>query len=195
MDTVFAEYNAEGNANGNYGYAGFPTVSAREYIRQFAEIVEIDTFADLPTAPVGATVTYAGYGLRFVLIDRDAFVEVVKWADMEGQRCAKLRLTGYNFAGESILSIWRGVNSYAMVFPVAGAVDFTAGNFTVKVGTDSVTSGDAIAPGTVVTVAGASGYDLSSVKVNGADVAIADDSASFTMPQGNVTLTVTTSAE
>lgn len=195
MDTVFAEYNAEGNANGNYGYAGFPTVSAREYIRQFAEIVEIDTFADLPTDPVGATVTYAGYGLHFVLIDRDAFVEVVKWADMEGQRCAKLRLTGYNFAGESILSIWRGVNSYAMVFPVAGAVNFTAGNFTVKVGDDAVTSGDAIAPGTVVTVAGADGYNLSSVKINGEDVAIADDSASFAMPQGNVTLTVTTSAE
>lgn len=114
MDTVFAEYNAEGNANGNYGYAGFPTKTAREYIRQYAELVEIDTFAELPT-----NADYAGYALHFVLVDRDAFVEVVKWADSEGQRCSKLRLTGYSFQGESILSIWRGVNSYAIVAPVA----------------------------------------------------------------------------
>lgn len=195
MDTVFAEYNAEGNANGNYGYAGFPTVSAREYIRQFAEIVEIDTFASLPDDPINAEVAYQGYGLHFVLIDRDAFVEVVKWADMEGQRCSQDRLTGYSFQGESILSIWRGVNSYAMVFPVAGAVSFASGNFTVKVGDDAVTSGDAIAPGTTVTVAGATGYDLVTVKVNGVDATIAEDSASFVMPQGNVTIVVTTTAE
>lgn len=111
MDTVFAEANANGNGN-NFGYAGFPTVSARDYLRKFAELVEIDTFASLPT-----NADYADYNLHFVLIDRDAFVEVTKWADMEPQRCAKLRLWGYNFAGESIMSIWRGVNSYAMVFP------------------------------------------------------------------------------
>ena len=74
MDTVFAEFNAKGNANGNYGFAGFPTVSAREYIRQFAELVEIDTFATLSTDPADAEVSYSGYNLKFVLIDRDAFV-------------------------------------------------------------------------------------------------------------------------
>lgn len=194
MDTVFAEANAKGNGN-NFGYAGFPTVSAREYLRQFAELVEIDTFAELPTDPVDATITYAGYALHFVLIDRDAFVEVVKWADMEGQRCAKARLTGYNFAGESILSIWRGVDSYAMVFPKAGEVSFTSGNFDVAVGETAVTSGDAIAPGQTVTVSGASGYDLTKVEVNGVEIAIADDEASFVMPQTDVTITVTTSAE
>ena len=115
MDTIFAEVNLSGQEGNGYGYAGFPTVSAREYIRQFAEIVEIDTFAPLPT-----NATYAGMALHFVLIDRDAFVEVVKRADVEGQRCAKQRLTGYNWQGESILSIWRGVNSYALVFPVSG---------------------------------------------------------------------------
>ena len=115
MDTIFAEVNLSGQEGNGYGYAGFPTVSAREYIRQFAEIVEIDTFAALPT-----NATYADMALHFVLIDRDAFVEVVKRADVEGQRCAKQRLTGYNWQGESILSIWRGVNSYALVFPVSG---------------------------------------------------------------------------
>lgn len=189
MDTVFAEANANGNGN-NYGYAGFPTVSARDYLRQFAELVEIDTFAELP-----ANTDYADYALHFVLIDRDAFVEVVKWADMEGQRCAKARLTGYNFAGESILSIWRGVDSYAMVFPKAGAVSFTSGNFDVAVGETAVASGDAIAPGQTVTVSGASGYDLTKVMVNGVEITIADDEASFVMPQADVTITVTTSAE
>ena len=111
MDVVFAEANADGTASG-YGYAGFPTVSAREYISQFAEIVEIDTFASLPTNSA-----YTDYNLHFVLIDRDAFVEVVKYADMEGQRCAKDRLIGYNWQGESIISIWRGANAYALVFP------------------------------------------------------------------------------
>ena len=194
MDTVFAEANAKGNGN-NFGYAGFPTVSARDYLRQFAELVEIDTFADLPTDPVDAEVTYARYALHFVLVDRDAFVEVVKWGDTEGQRCSAKRLVGYSFQGESILSIWRGVDSYAMVFPKAGAVTFTSGNFDVEVGETAVTSGDAIAPGTTVTVSGASGYDLTKVMVNGVEIAIADDSASFVMPQADVTLTVTTSAE
>lgn len=114
MDVVFAEANLDGDGTG-YGYAGFPTVSAREYITQFAEIVEIDAFAPLPT-----NANYTDKALHFVLIDRDAFVEVVKNATVEGQRCAKQRLTGYNWQGESILSIWRGVNSYALVFPIAG---------------------------------------------------------------------------
>ena len=112
MDTVFAEANLAGAGTG-FGYAGFPTVSAREYIGAFAEIVEIDSFATIPTNK-----DYADLALHFVLIDRDALVEVVKWADMEGQRCAKARLTGYNYQGESILSIWRGANAYAMLFPV-----------------------------------------------------------------------------
>ena len=115
MDTIFAEVNLTGQEGNGYGYAGFPTVSAREYIRQFAEIVEIDTFAPLPT-----NATYEGLALHFVLIDRDAFVEVVKNATVEGQRCGRARLTGYNWQGESIFSIWRGVNSYALVFPVSG---------------------------------------------------------------------------
>lgn len=186
MDTVFAEFNAKGNANGNYGYAGFPTVSAREYLRQFAELVEIDSFADLPTDPAAATVTYAGYGLKFVLIDRDAFVEVVKWADVEGQRCAKLRLTGYNFAGESILSIWRGVNSYAMVFPKSGTVEFSGTGVGATVDGDAITTGASVAPGTEVTMTVASGT-IASITVNGTTIS----GAKFTMPQENVVVTVT----
>lgn len=189
MDTVFAEANAAGNDN-NYGYAGFPTVTAREYLRQFCEIAEIDTFAALPT-----NINYVGYTLHAVLIDRDAFIENVKWENSESMRCAKERATGTNWQGESVLSIWRGVNSYAMVFPNAGTVTYTAGNFTVAVGETAVSSGGAVDVGQTVTVAASAGYDLTEVKVNGAAIAIANDQATFTMPQGNVTIAVTTTAE
>lgn len=186
MDTVFAEYNAEGNANGNYGYAGFPTVSAREYLGGFAEIVEIDSFASLPTDPADATVSYTGYGLKGVLIDRDAFVEIIKNQSVEGQRCAKKRLTGYNWQGQSIFSIWRGVNSYAMVAPLAGACNFSGTGVGATVGGDAITSGDAVAPGTTVTMTVQSGT-IASITVNGTTIS----GASFVMPQENVTVTVT----
>ena len=186
MDTVFAEYNAEGNANGNYGYAGFPTVSAREYLGGFAEIVEIDSFAALPTDPADAEVSYTGYGLKGVLIDRDAFVEIIKNQSVEGQRCAKKRLTGYNWQGQSIFSIWRGVNSYAMVAPLAGACNFSGSGVGATVGGDAITNGDAVAPGTTVTMTVTSGT-IASITVNGTTIS----GASFVMPQENVTVTVT----
>lgn len=195
MDNVFAEANVNGNGS-NFGYAGFPTVSAREYIRQFVgDIVEIDSFGSLPTDPADAVITYAGYDLKFVLIDRDAFVEIIKNQSVEGQRCAKKRMTGYNWQGQMVFSVWRGVDSYAMVARAAGNVAFTSGNFTVKAGTESVTTGDAIAPGTVLTIAAATGYDLSAVTVNGTSLTIADDKATFAMPQGDAAISVTTVSE
>jgi len=186
MDTIFAEFNAKGGSNGNFGFAGFPTVSAREYLRAFCEIVEIDSFAPLPTDPLDAVVTYAGYDLHFVLIDRDAFVEVVKYANVEGQRCAKERLTGYSWRGESIFSIWRGVNAYAMVFQSGGAVTFSGENVTAAVGDTSLTSGDLVAPGKTVKMA-ITGGTVASITVNG--TTINDDE--FVMPQEDVTVTVT----
>ena len=195
MDNVFAEANVNGNGS-NFGYAGFPTVSAREYIRQFVgDIVEVDSFGSLPTDPADAVVTYAGYDLKFVLIDRDAFVEIIKNQSVEGQRCAKKRMTGYNWQGQMIFSIWRGVNSYAMVARAAGEVTFASGNFTVKNGTTSVTTGDDIAPGTVLTIEAAAGYNLSTVTVNGTSLTIADDKATFAMPQGDAAIVVTTASE
>ena len=191
MDTVFAEANAKGNGN-NYGYAGFPTVTARAYLGQFADLVEIDGFGSIPT-----NVSYSGMTLHAVLIDRDAFIENVKYADAESMRCAKERATGTNWQGESILSIWRGVNSYAMLFRAAGEVTYTSGNFTVKAGETSITSGDAIAPGTVITVAAAAGYDLTAVTVNGdsIDINTVDDEATFVMPALDAEIVVTTASE
>ena len=50
-----------------------------------------------------------------MLIDREALFEVRKYADVEAQRCAKPRSTGYNYSGESIMHIWKGAPSYAML--------------------------------------------------------------------------------
>lgn len=185
MDAVFAEYNARGNANGNYGYAGFPTVSAREYLRSFSQIVEIDSFAALPdNTDASYEFKTAGYCLKAVLTDRDAFVEIIKNQSVEGQRCAKKRLTGYNWQGQSIFSIWRGVNSYALLGKTEGGITVTGGS--ASVGGDTVTSA---APGTVVTVAPTSGT-ITKVVVNGEDLGAVD---SFVMPQADAVVVITAS--
>ena len=97
----------------NAGYKGFPTVSGRDYLRRFTDIVEVDAFPAIPTSE-----TYKDKRLAGVLIDRDAMREVVKYADVEPMRCANERATGYNFQGESIMAIWRGAPSYALLADV-----------------------------------------------------------------------------
>jgi len=99
------------------GNKAVPTVGAREYINKFADIVEIDAFPDIPT-----NTTYTTQRIGAVLIDRDALREVVKYADVESMRCANERATGYNYQGESIMVIWAGAPSYAML------VDPSSGN-------------------------------------------------------------------
>lgn len=92
------------------GYGGVPTVSAREFLRSFSEIIEIDVWPDLPT-----NATYEDYRLGAVLLDRSGMREIVKRNDMEPDRCVNLRSTGYSYQGESILAIWRGAPSYALL--------------------------------------------------------------------------------
>jgi hypothetical protein len=94
----------------NAGYKGFPTVSGREYIKRFADIVEVDCFPSIPTNS-----NYTNKRLGAVLIDRDAMREVIKYADVESHRCVNERATGYSYQGESIMAIWRGAPSYAML--------------------------------------------------------------------------------
>lgn len=112
LNNCFANANAAGKGTG-YGYAGFPTRSFREYISDFGEIVEIDSFASLPTTSAG---TYANKRLGAVMIDRDAFVENVQYANVEAFRCTKERATGYSHQGSSTLSIYHGLDSFAMLF-------------------------------------------------------------------------------
>lgn len=113
LDAVFANANAAGTGTG-YGYAGFPTKTFREFVSRFSEICEIDSFASLPTATATAK-----QRLGAVLMDRDALVEKIEYADVESFRCAKERATGYSYQGSSTLSIWQGLDSYAMLFKTA----------------------------------------------------------------------------
>ena len=112
LDAIFANTNvAADNVSTGYGYAGFPTKTFRDYVGRFSEICEIDSFASLPT-----NTTYSAARLGAVLMDRDALVEKIEYADVESFRCAKERATGYSYQGSSTLSVWQGLDSYAMLF-------------------------------------------------------------------------------
>lgn len=87
-----------------------PTRSAREYMRVFADIVEIPAFAALPT-----NASYTDKSLHAVLLDKDSLTEAISWEDTEAQRCTKGRYTGYNLAGASVLSVYRGNPAYALL--------------------------------------------------------------------------------
>ncbi len=115
LDAIFANTNASADSvQVGYGYAGFPTKSFRDYVSRFSEICEIDSFASLPTATATAS-----QRLGAVLMDRDALVEKIEYADVESFRCTKERATGYSYQGSSTLSIWQGLDSYAMLFKTA----------------------------------------------------------------------------
>lgn len=104
FDSAFVNKEAANNAS-VYGY------SFRDFVRNFSTLVEIDSFADLPTNS-----TYANKRLGAVLLDRDSLIENVKWADVESFRCANERATGYSYQGMSILSVASMLNSCAMLF-------------------------------------------------------------------------------
>lgn len=92
-----------------------PTRDAREYIRTFADIREIDAFATLPTNSA-----YTGKRLAALLVDGDDFLfEGVVENSVEGQRCVNQRMIGYNYRYASTIGVWKGSNSYAML--VGGA--------------------------------------------------------------------------
>lgn len=109
LDTAFVDGNAASNATAQIGPRTF-----REYCGRFADIVEIDSFADLPTQSAYAVDKYR---LGAVMIDRDApMVETVKTDSVESFRCTGERATGYSHISASIISIAKMVNSYAMLF-------------------------------------------------------------------------------
>lgn len=88
-----------------------PTKTAREYLRGFAEIVEIPAFAELPT-----NASYTKKRLGAVLIDRDSLSEQIAWDNVESLRCAEQRMTGYNLGGASALGVYRGNPACGVLF-------------------------------------------------------------------------------
>lgn len=88
-----------------------PTRTAREFLNTFCDVVTFPgAFADLPT-----NANYTDKRLAAVLIDKDSCTEAVAWDDVESQRCAKERLTGYNFGGASAMAIYRGNPACAFI--------------------------------------------------------------------------------
>lgn len=88
-----------------------PTRTAREYLRTFAEIVEVPAFAELPT-----NASYDGKRLGAVLLDRDSLSEQIAWDNIENQRCVERRMTGYNLGGASALGVYRGNPACGVLF-------------------------------------------------------------------------------
>ena len=109
---------ANATTSNGYGYSGFPSTNAREYIRRFADLIEIDAFAALPaydnTTFPGST-DYSGDRLTAVLLDKDAPWLVTKFDNVEGQRCSAERGFGYSARGEQDMAIFKGVNSFVMI--------------------------------------------------------------------------------
>ena len=88
-----------------------PTRTAREFLDTFCDVITFPgAFADLPT-----NANYTDKRLAAVLIDKDSCTEMIAWEDVESQRCAKERLTGYNFGGASAMSIYRGNPACAFI--------------------------------------------------------------------------------
>lgn len=87
-----------------------PTRSAREYMRVFADVVEIPAFAALPTNS-----NYTNKRLGAVLLDRDSLTEAISWEDVEAQRCTASRYTGYSAAGASVMAVYRGNPAFALL--------------------------------------------------------------------------------
>ncbi len=109
LDTAFVDGNAASNATAQIGPRTF-----REYCGRFADIVELDAFADLPTQN---TYDPAKCRLGAVMMDRDApITEVVKTDTVESFRCTQERATGYSHISASVISIAKMLNSYAMIF-------------------------------------------------------------------------------
>lgn len=88
-----------------------PTRTAREFLRTFADIVEIPAFAELPT-----NASYTNKRLGAVLLDRDSLSEQIAWDNVESQRCVEQRMTGYNVAGASALTVYRGNPACGVLF-------------------------------------------------------------------------------
>ena len=109
---------ANATTSNGYGYSGFPTKTAREYIARFADLREIDSFAALPaydSTTFPTSTDYSGDRLTAVLLDKDAPWLITKWANVEGQRCSAERSYGYSSRGEQDMAIFKGVNSFVMI--------------------------------------------------------------------------------
>lgn len=110
LDAAFV--NGDGVSNASYQIG--PT-TFRAYVQRFANLIETDSFAALPTNDTYSPETYT---LGAVLIDPyDPIIEDVKIPEsVESFRCTGQRSTGYNYLYSSVISISQMTNSAALLF-------------------------------------------------------------------------------
>ena len=109
---------ANASTSNGYGFSGFPTKNAREYIARFADLIEIDAFAELPgydNTTFPGSVDYSGDRLTAALLDKDCPWLITKFSNVEGQRCAGERMFGYSARGEQDMAIFKGANAFVMI--------------------------------------------------------------------------------
>lgn len=108
LDAAFVDGNPASNASYQVGPTTF-----RTYVSRFANLIETDAFADLPTNEA-----YTNKRLGGVLIDAyDPIIEDVKIPEnVESFRCVGSRATGYNYVYSSIIAVSQMTDSYALLF-------------------------------------------------------------------------------
>lgn len=109
LDNAFVDGNAVSNASYQIGPTTF-----RSYVQRFANLVETDNFASLPT---NETYSPDAYRLGAVMLDAyDPVVEKVTIPEsVESFRCTGQRATGYNYVFESAIAISQMTDSYALL--------------------------------------------------------------------------------
>ena len=109
---------ANASTSNGYGYSGFPTKTAREYIARFADLIEIDAFAALPaydSTTYPTSTDYSGDRLACAIIDKDMPWLVTKWANVEGMRCAGTRSMNYSARGEQDMAMYHADNAAVII--------------------------------------------------------------------------------
>lgn len=95
------------------------SMTARQYVASFlngGRLEEIDRWPDLPTSDATS-----GKRLLAVLIDSQAPREFIRWENVEAGRCMQERSTTYDYQGEGIRAIYKGLPSYALLAPTSSS--------------------------------------------------------------------------
>ena len=88
----------------------YPSMTTRQILNEFADVIEIPNFASLPT-----NAEYDDSRLAQVLIEKEAGHEFVQYGDLRTFDCVAEREIGYSLRGASTISIWKGAPSYALL--------------------------------------------------------------------------------
>lgn len=95
---------------------GWTNAPARDKIRQYADLIEIGSFADLPTND-----SYEDMRVGAVVIDKGACMNFQNYYSVEANRCVQKRETSWNLQAENVFAISRAMPSAAILFDTSGS--------------------------------------------------------------------------